>query len=192
MVSTKQSTILLDLRRKSDLRLYLTLPQRRFQLPLLDIWKVVVETPLVNVMYHNPALRTTCMPKCIEILDLLSGKLEDKRLRVSTVLTQLYPSPDGTLDTLFDSLTLLAQLSTHSQMLTIVRFYVSLGGLSLNTTFPFTSHKWFVPFFLMIVDFGLRYACEKDKAGIVADIVYCLSQVYQSSKTHPLEFILTR
>ncbi|KAK2944161.1 hypothetical protein BLNAU_20908 [Blattamonas nauphoetae] len=142
---------------------------------------------LVNVMYHNPAFRAVCLPKCIEILDSLRVKLDDKRIHTSTVLTQLYPSPYGNLDPLLDSLTLLMQLSTPSQMHTILRFFISLGGVELKTPYQWTSHKWFIPFFLRIVDFGLHHACENDQARIVDEIKFCLSLDYDTPTKEPIK-----
>ncbi|KAK2945177.1 hypothetical protein BLNAU_19916 [Blattamonas nauphoetae] len=146
----------------------------------------------VNVMYQHSDLRATCLPKCIEIVELLKGKLEDKRIRPFNVFLQLYPSPDGNLDPLFDSLTLLAQLCTLSQMQTLFQFFVRLGGASLNTSFELTSYQWFSPFFLMIVDFGMLHACENDTLRVLKELTVCLCMDNEKPTIHPSKRIFVQ
>ncbi|KAK2944360.1 hypothetical protein BLNAU_20705 [Blattamonas nauphoetae] len=62
---------------------------------------------LVNIMYHNATLRAICLPKCLEIFEHLMGKLEDERIHGYQIFDHLYPSPDGSLNPFFNSLTLL-------------------------------------------------------------------------------------
>ncbi|KAK2962977.1 hypothetical protein BLNAU_2000 [Blattamonas nauphoetae] len=147
---------------------------------------------LVNIMYHNPALRVICLPKCLEILEYLAGKLEDERIHVDKLFTRLYPSPDGSLDPFFNSLTLIEQLSTPSQMKTILRFYFSFGGLAWNPKYKLTSHAWFAPFFLRIVDFGINYADRDEQERIFGDVSECLQLDFYFFPRHPVKYKLAQ